>query len=155
MYDAISVIGMALALVSIWLALYLAKNQLRADFKKAADGAVDRIAQMSLSNDLGDSVRYFRDTHKALDEKDWDHASIRIGDAASILARLSKHKKLLPLEQSTLDEVIADIRLWHDEILAHSRSPGNRGHLSRTVMNNVGVTIVKIEKIRGRLLGHN
>jgi hypothetical protein len=101
-YDALSVVGLALGIASIWYAWHLARKQLRVDFRKAADEAVDRVAQLVLGGDLADAVRFLRDAYQALSDKDWARSGLRLDDAASMISRFVSNPKLPVEEQSAL-----------------------------------------------------
>jgi hypothetical protein len=151
-YDALSVIGLALGIASIWYAWYLARKQLRADFRKAADEAVDRVAQLVLGGDLADAVRFLRDADQALADKDWDRGRLRLDDAASMISRFVSNPKLTAQEQSSLRGRVAELRTLMLRTREHARSPGNRGHMPADQVAVVFTVIGELDHLRGRLM---
>jgi uncharacterized protein (DUF885 family) len=151
-YDALSVIGLALGIASIWYAWFLARKQLRADFRKAADEAVDRVAQLVLGGDLADAVRFLRDAYQALADKDWERSGLRLDDAASMMSRFVSNPKLTAEEQSALRKRVAELRSLMVQTTAHARSKGNRGHMPTDQVNVVIEVVGELEHLRGRLL---
>lgn len=151
-YDAISVVGLGFGLASIWYAWYLARRQLRADFKKAAEEAVDVLVRFALSGDLAEAVRFLREAERALAEKDWPLGLVRLDDAASTVARFCEHSRLTEGERDRLIKLVDRIRATNQQTRSHSRSTANRGHLPDTMSGSFGGMITELERLRGRLL---
>jgi len=145
---------MTFALVSIWLALYLAKKQLRADFKKAADGAVERVAHALLGTDLGDAIRHLREADKAISERDWLRGIIRMEDVAASISRLTPNPKLSPHEQVRLKDAVIDIETLIVRIRRHARSKRAGEYLPANATSSLGSLGNELEQLRGRLI-HN
>lgn len=150
-YDALSVLGLALGIASIWYAWFLARKQLRADFRKAADEAVDRVAQLVLGGDLADAVRFLREADAALGDKDWLRGILRIDDARSDLARISANPRLTPDERKAITGRLADLNELLVQTREHSRSTKNRGHMPQDQVVKLSHLITELEQLRGRL----
>ncbi len=150
-YDALGVIGLTLGIVSIWYAWFLARKQLRADFRKAADEAVDRVAQLVLGGDLADAVRFLREADRAINEKDWDKGQLRLGDAATALARISSNPRLTADERKELTSRLAELNGLLLTTREHARSAKNRGHMPKEQVEKLVHAISGLERVRGRL----
>lgn len=150
-YDVLSVVGLALGIASIWYAWHLARKQLRADFRKAADEAVDRVAQLVLGGDLADAVRFLREADAALGDKDWLRGILRIDDARSHLARISANPRLTADERKAITGRLADLNELLVQTREHSRSTRNRGHMPQDQVVKLSHLITELEQLRGRL----
>jgi hypothetical protein len=151
-YDAIGVAGVVLSLVSIWLALDLAKKQLRMDLQRVADEAVERVARLVLTTDFGNMIGHLSDANRSIEERDWAYAIIRLRDAAAVLSRHAEHGNLLLDERYRIQSFVVDIRNVIEEIITHSRSTKNRGHLPPKMTTGLHSIVLKLESIRGGLL---
>lgn len=152
-YDVLSVVGLVVGIASVWYAWYLARKQLRADFRKAADEAVDRVAQLVLGGDLADAVRFLREADQALADKDWLRGILRVDDAVSAIARLSANPKLTAEERAALTAGLDDLRELLLQTRNHSRSKKNRGHMPQEQVIKLVHLVTRSEQFRGRMTG--
>jgi hypothetical protein len=155
-YDVLSVVGLILGIASIWYAWYLARKQLRADFRKAADEAVDRVAQMVLGSDVADAARYLRETDRLLGDKEWVRAQMRLDDAATSIAGFASNTKLTAEETKEWTGRVMQLRRLLQQTREHARSRKNRSHLPAEMIAPLDPLISELELLRGRLLssGH-
>ncbi len=150
-YDVIGLIGFIVGVGSIWLALYLAKRQLQTDLRKAADEALDRVAQMVLGGDLADAARFLREADHLLNEKEWVRAQMRLDDTASLIARFASNSKLTTEETKVWTGRVDDLTQLIQHTRAHARSAKNRGHLPPDLVEPLRPLIAQLELLRGRL----
>lgn len=151
-YDALSVLGLALGIASIWYAWFLARKQLRADFRKAADEAVDRVALLVLGNDVADAVRFLREADQALTEKGWLRGTLRLEDASAALSRLISNPRLTGSEREQLAKRLKGIRTLHTFCREHALSKAAKDHLPPKRLAVLAQVVTELEQIRGRLL---
>ncbi len=152
MYDVLSVVGLVVGIASVWYAWHLARRQLRADFRKAADEAVDRVVQLVLGGDQSDAVRFLREADRALNEKDWEKGELRLADAASAIARISSNVRLTADERKALTDGLAEINGLLIRTREHSRSTKNRGHMPPELLVKLVNLVSELERLRGRLM---
>lgn len=154
-YDVIGVGGLALGLASIWYAWHLAKKQLRADFKKAATEAVDVMTRFVLGGELAEAVRFLKDAQRYLADRKWELGILRIDDAVSAVSRLGERLGLSGEEQKRITELLDKLGETSKATRAHMRSKSKRLHLEDQLLSGFGVTVVELERFRGRLLATN
>lgn len=150
-YDVLSVVGLGLGIASVWYAWHLARKQLRADFRKATEEAVDRVAQLILGNDVADAARYLREADRLLGDKDWIRAQMRLDDAATLIARFASNIKLTADETKEWTGRVITLRTLLLQTRGHARSAKNRGHLPSDVIAPLDPLITELELLRGRL----
>ena len=150
-YDVVGLVGLFLGIGSIWLALYLAKKQLRIDLKKAADDALDATRRELLVQSLADGIRYLRDADTFWRNREWDRGQLRIEDGLGSVVRLSQNSKVMHEEQIALSNCVAQIREIVLEVGKHKQSRGNRGYLPADKLHSIGALLIELERIRGRI----
>lgn len=151
LYDVLSVIGLVLGIVSIWIAFHLARRQLRVDFRKAADEAVDRVAQLVLADELAEGVHYLREADRAIANRDWNRALIRMEDGASVMARLIENQRLAEADRKRLMDAQVVFRDLIQVTKEHQRSPQKRGHLEVSKAAILTQWYLDLEQLRGRM----
>lgn len=150
-YDVLSVVGLFLGVASIWISFWLAKKQLRADLRKAANEALDRVAQLVLGGDLADAARFLREADRLLNGKEWVLAQVRLDDAASLIARFASNSKLTGEETKAWTGRVVVLTTLLTQTRDHARSTKNRGHLAADIVAPLVTLITELELLRGRL----
>lgn len=150
-YDVTGLVGLLLGIGSIWLALALAKKQLRIDLKKAAEDALDASRREQLVQSLADGIRFLRDADTFWRNREWDRGQLRIEDGLGSVVRLSQNSRVMHDERIALSRCVAQIRDIVLEVAEHKQSKGNRGYLPPDKLHSIGALLIELERIRGRL----
>ena len=150
--DLIGFLGFVLTVGSIWYAWYLAKRQLRADFRKAAAEAVERVGKLLLGNELAEAIAFLREAEAALTRREWTPALLRLQDAVSWLARLSESQGVGEAERRNLTRTLVTFRDLIQATKRHALSPRRKAHLDLDTVAVVTAQVAELERMRGRLV---
>ena len=150
-YDVAGLIGLLLGIGSIWLALALAKKQLRIDLKKAATEAVAALQRDMLTKELADAIRYFRDAGTFLGLREWNRALNRLEDGLAVVTRSAQSRDVQPHERAVLHVCIAKIRGITLLVMNHRQSAGHRAYLPADKLDSVGELLLELERLQGRI----
>ena len=150
-YDVAGLIGLLFGIGSIWLALALARKQLKVDLEAAAQRAIETNKHDMLVRELVDGIRYLRDADTFWQNREWDRGQLRIEDGLAVVVRLSQNSKVEQEERLSLSKCVAEIRAIILIVSEHKQSKSSRGYVPADKLHAIGTVAMELERIRGRI----
>ncbi|HXD84999.1 MAG TPA: hypothetical protein VN641_00790 [Urbifossiella sp.] len=149
--DWIAVVGLVLALFSIWLTWWLAKQDLEKRIRSAQRDLVERLSGMVLQNDIVEASRYLQEARELCRRSQWERALDRCEQAMHRVPRFRFLPGLHPDDLPRLDELV-------DKLLSLARQVGDimqarnkRTELSPSKWKDLDEMILVVAAIEGKI----